>query len=88
MQQQNQNFNELLEGLKQAVMSSMMDDKNLWTSERCATYLGYSVRYFRRSIATLKGFPNPIILPTAAARGGERWEPKEVKAWAERFRRG
>lgn len=47
----------------------------------------YSPRYFKRSIATLKGFPAPIVLPTAARGGDERYEPKEVKEWARRQRK-
>ena len=49
--------------------------------------MGYSPRYFKRSIATLKGFPAPIVLPTAARGGDERYEPKEVKEWARRQRK-
>ena len=63
------------------------DDRNLWTISRTAAYLGYSPRYFKRSIATLKGFPEPIVLPTAARGGDERYEPKEVKEWARRQRK-
>lgn len=85
--QQNQNLNDFFEEVKEAIQAALLDDKNLWTSARCAAYLGYSTRYFKRAIATLKGFPAPIILPTAGRGGDERYEPKEVKEWARRYQK-
>ena len=80
-------FKELAEEVRQAAQEAFFDDRNLWTISRTAAYLGYSPRYFKRSIATLKGFPAPIVLPTAARGGGERYEPREVKEWARRQRK-
>lgn len=80
-------FRELAEEVRQAAQEAFFDDRNLWTISRTASYLGYSPRYFKRSIATLKGFPAPIVLPTAARGGDERYEPREVKEWARRQRK-
>lgn len=80
-------LDDMLEAVKQAIQESLLDEKNLWTNARCAAYLGYSPRYFKRSIATLKGFPAPIVLPTVGGGGGERYDPREVKEWAKRFQR-
>lgn len=82
-----EDFKEMLAAVQQAIQESLLDEKNLWTNARCAAYLGYSPRYFKRSIATLKGFPAPIVLPTAEKGGDERYDPKEVKAWAKRFQK-
>ena len=79
-------FSELFERVERAINCALLDDKNLWTSARCAEYLGYSTRYFKRAIAVLPDFPAPILLPTGDAGRGERYEPKEVKEWARKFK--
>jgi len=65
-------FRELAEEVRQAAQEAFFDDRNLWTISRTAAYLGYSPRYFKRSIATLKGFPRRLCcrLRRAAAMSG------------------
>ena len=75
----------LISEVKEAVQTSLLDEKNLWDSNRVAQYHGYSTPYFKRAIATLTGFPKPIIMPVRGNGGRERYEPKDIKQWAKRY---
>jgi len=85
-----EDFNKMMASFAEAIKSSLTDDKNLWDDERCAIYLTYSVDYFKNKIACLPHFPRPIVLPigTEGRKSAKALrDPKEVRAWAARYKR-
>ena len=77
-------LNASTEALNRAKIN-VSSDRELWTSEQCAEYLGMeSVRSFTEYVAPLPHFPDAVPIPTARStvRCSRRWVAKEVQDWA------
>ena len=69
-----------------AIKTQRKEDDSLWSADKSADYLGFKKTYVQQAIITHPAFPKPVTLPTGELRGSRRWIPKEVKAWALRWR--
>lgn len=58
-------------------------DRQLWSAEDAAAYLGVSKRTVAERYAPRPDFPRPIRLPSTGGRGLLRWKAAEVMRWAE-----
>lgn len=58
-------------------------ERQLWSAQDIAAYLGVSPRTVAERYAPLPDFPTPIRLPSTGAVGLKRWKAAEVMKWAE-----
>lgn len=58
-------------------------DRQLWSADDAAAYLGVSKRTVAERYAVRPDFPRPIRLPSTGTRGLLRWKAAEVMKWAE-----
>lgn len=75
----------MIDDLARRIASRMADDA-LWDSADVAAYLRVTERYASEFYAALPSFPRAIRPPAREGRGRPRWEAKEVKAWAKKFK--
>lgn len=52
-------------------------DRQLWTGQQCASYLGIAYQVFMRKAQHAAGFPKRCPIP-----GHPRWPAQAVTAWA------
>lgn len=69
-----------------AMAENNLSNDTLWDMKAIGRYMRLSVPTIQQRVITKPGFPRAIKLPTTDNGGQRRWEPKEVKAWASRFR--
>lgn len=76
-----------IEALGEAIARHLQHDNDLWSSDRCASYLDIKggAKSFLLYYAPLPSFPEPIEIPSVRStkRNTLRWKPSEVRAWAE-----
>jgi predicted DNA-binding transcriptional regulator AlpA len=59
-------------------------ERQLWSAQDIAAYLGVSPRTVAERYAPRPDFPAPIRLPSTGQAGLKRWKAAEVMTWAER----
>jgi hypothetical protein len=69
-----------------AIKTQRKEEDSLWSAEKIAQYLMLKKTYVQSHVITHPAFPKAVSLPTGNLRGCRRWIPKEVKAWALRWR--
>lgn len=62
-------------------------EKQLWSAEDVAAYLGVTKRTVAERYAPLPSFPKARQLPSTGRRGLLRWSAKEIMDWAHRLDR-
>jgi prophage regulatory protein len=58
-------------------------ERQLWSAQDIAAYLGVSPRTVAERYAPLPDFPTPIRLPSTGQVGLKRWKASAVMQWAE-----
>lgn len=58
----------------------------LWNTDKVATYLNRSLDQ-TRDIVKIDGFPTPVCLPTKGGSSRNLYLGREVRAWAESFKK-
>lgn len=69
-----------------AIERQSLNDSTLWDIKDIGTYMKLSPSHIQQKVITINGFPRAYRLPTCDNGGQRRWQPKEVKAWVNRFR--
>lgn len=77
---------EKISELLKTLINASLSDCTLWDMNDIAHYMRLSKSSVQQRIITTSGFPKAIRLPTTDNGGQRRWQPKEVKAWAARFK--
>ena len=58
-------------------------ERQLWSAQDIAAYLGVSPRTVSERYAARPDFPKPIRLPSTGETGLKRWRASDVMTWAE-----
>ena len=80
------NIRALLSDILSELRSSRVSD-DLWTADDIAAYLKVSPKTIYAKVVNSPNFPAPLRpLSVGNSKGDRRWQAKEVKMWALRFK--
>lgn len=77
----------LLEKILDALEMQNSQQADLWNVDDIARYLKLGKASVQNRILNKNNFPRPFVIPTTENGGAKRWKSKEVKQWANRFRK-